>query len=504
MAMLIVFILLILGISNYVAQQIIYDGSIRQQEQLTKLYEREFIKINNEVQEHAHLIAEDPQIKKYIYAITLIGADKEVLKQLYEKKFKSTIKQDVIFYTENAGTLFTNKNLENHNNLQALSDNNDTGLVYISQKDHLQIVARTPILYGDEKIGSLVVYQTINRQWLNSLPRNPDSHIFIVNNQNIIATTYINSDKRFSPTEQYLNLDKERYRLTAIPIVKDIKNPPDLWLAESETRLFAPLRKFNEASFIIILSSCLMLLFTGILAIKRISNTINNLVIAANLMTQGKKPEIKRSESNTEIAILYNQFADMVDTIHERDEKVQAAHEQLKKISITDELTQLYNRRHLSDIYPKLIAQAERSDLSVCAILCDIDFFKKINDTYGHTAGDQCLIYFSNLLRSITRNSDYLFRMGGEEFLILSLTKSIEDAEQLGNKICKATEAHSIEWEDLLIPMTVSCGISCSKQNDIPIKQSPSLSLLVSSADHALYKAKHNGRNQICSSNELQ
>ena len=493
MAMLIVFILLVLSLSSYTARQIIYDASIRQQEQLGKLYEREFIKINNSLQEHAQLIASDPQLKQYTYAVTSIGADKFALRNLYTKKFKPSIKQGIILLNNNTETLFSSNEQENLYNLEKMIPQNNNDLFYINKKDHLLIAIKTPVLYQDEKIAKLVLYQVINNSWLNTLPRDPDTHLFITANNQTIITTYSGGNKQLSLSKQQITLDDEQYNLTVIPILKDIKNSPHLWLAKSKTQLFAPLREFSKISFMLILSSSLLLLIIGILAIKRITATINDLVIASNLMTQGKKPNIKRSESNTEISILYNQFADMVDSIDERDKKVQAAHEQLKKISITDEMTLLYNRRYLNDIYPKLIAQAERSQLSVCAILCDIDFFKKINDTHGHTAGDQCLIYFSNLLRSITRSNDYLFRMGGEEFLVLSLTKDITNAVQLGEKICRATAENAIEWEDAHIPMTVSCGVSCSIQHE-----EDSLSSLISSADHALYQAKRNGRNQVC------
>ena len=498
MAMLIVFVLLVLGISNYTARQIIVDASIQQQEQVARLYEREIIKTKEELKEYTRIIAKDPQIKQYLYAITRIGADAESLGKLFAKKYGATTDLNIIIFSDTKTILLNNNYQPVTEKIIKITNSQTPKLLYLTEQNHLSIVTYSPIRYKGEKVGSVVVRFIIDNQWLDSLPRNPGSHIFIVKNNHIIATTSTDFKGDFTAIDNHINFNNERYRLVPIRIIEAAENAPQLWLAESETRLFSPLLKFNKHSLIIIISSSLILLFLGIIAIKRISHTIKDLVIAAEKMTQGEKPEIKRSNSSTEIAGLYNQFADMVDAIHERDRSLKDANEKLRKISITDELSQLYNRRHLADIFPKLQAQAERSQLSLCAILCDIDFFKKVNDKYGHIAGDQCLIQFSDLLRKITRANDYLFRMGGEEFLILSLTSSIDESIKLAEKICHASEASPVKWEDQFIQITVSCGISCSKSHHPSDSKQSLLSYLISSADHALYQAKNNGRNQVC------
>ncbi len=92
----------------------------------------------------------------------------------------------------------------------------------------------------------------------------------------------------------------------------------------------------------------------------------------------------------------------------------------LQELSITDELTTLYNRRYFNDIFPKLINSAKREDLSVCFAIMDIDYFKAYNDTYGHICGDNALTSVSKSLKdSLSRADDYCFRLGGEEFGIL-------------------------------------------------------------------------------------
>jgi diguanylate cyclase (GGDEF)-like protein len=127
------------------------------------------------------------------------------------------------------------------------------------------------------------------------------------------------------------------------------------------------------------------------------------------------------------------------------------------------------------------------------AILLDLDYFKAINDKYGHLGGDAVLVHFSRLLKHNSRANDYLFRIGGEEFLILNVTEDPADSVALGNKMRELAESSPGNYLGEVIPVTVSGGISCcyGKAGDT------SLSSLMRSADKALYEAKSAGRNRI-------
>ena len=143
----------------------------------------------------------------------------------------------------------------------------------------------------------------------------------------------------------------------------------------------------------------------------------------------------------------------------------------------------------------KLIAQGSRENLLVYATLLDLDHFKKINDTYGHLAGDQCLVSFADLFKHTSRASDYLFRIGGEEFLILSIHKNIMDAVNFADKLRASVEKTSVRFEEHLIKMTVSGGVSCAVEEN---NTETTLKQMLANADVALYKAKHSGRNRVC------
>ena len=126
--------------------------------------------------------------------------------------------------------------------------------------------------------------------------------------------------------------------------------------------------------------------------------------------------------------------------------------------------------------------------------MMDIDHFKQINDRYGHLAGDECLVHFSGLLQEISRTNDYAFRIGGEEFLLLSLDDNMEGGKILAEKIRATLEHNPSQFKDTLIPMTTSVGVSHTDQT-LPADEA--LTHLLFHADKALYQAKSSGRNQV-------
>jgi diguanylate cyclase (GGDEF)-like protein len=166
--------------------------------------------------------------------------------------------------------------------------------------------------------------------------------------------------------------------------------------------------------------------------------------------------------------------------------------ELLHNQSIKDPLTNLFNRRHLENILPMLIATAQRRNEKIAFLMIDMDYFKKVNDSYGHKAGDTVLKTLAEILINNTRKSDIVIRYGGEEFLIiLQNLKSKEDALNIAEKIRKNIENTKIQLDDTTIQKTISIGISIYPEH---CKQGWEC---VKYADIALYKAKDNGRNQV-------
>jgi diguanylate cyclase (GGDEF)-like protein len=168
--------------------------------------------------------------------------------------------------------------------------------------------------------------------------------------------------------------------------------------------------------------------------------------------------------------------------------------ENLSQIAIYDMLTQVYNRALLDSILYKSAKYAKRHKLPISIIMLDIDNFKSINDTYGHLEGDRILKTVASIIKSLIRESDYIFRYGGEEFLILLPNTDINGAVVVGEKIRRNIENFDF---DLDRKITISCGI---KQ----IENFDNSYLDIKEADKYLYIAKKSGKNRcICGNNIL-
>ncbi len=172
-------------------------------------------------------------------------------------------------------------------------------------------------------------------------------------------------------------------------------------------------------------------------------------------------------------------------------DKIQALQTELRHMAIHDPLTNLYNRRYLQDALNRDIARAERERQVVSIIIMDIDFFKSINDRYGHAAGDLMLQRFAQLIKSLCRDADFVCRYGGEEFVVImpgaSLAATLERAELIRSRF----EALRVPFEGHLLQATISLGIASYPQHS---RRSEDLLIL---ADRALYRAKDAGRNQV-------
>ncbi|ARC94814.1 histidine kinase [Vibrio coralliilyticus] len=157
--------------------------------------------------------------------------------------------------------------------------------------------------------------------------------------------------------------------------------------------------------------------------------------------------------------------------------------------SIKDELTQLYNRRALEELLPKEIARSSRHKQPLSVLLLDIDHFKKVNDTYGHQAGDRVLRTTGKLLILQTRKDDLSFRYGGEEFLVLLPNTDVEKAVIVAEKLREAIKRARMLPTNV-DSCTASFGVTQFNGED-------DWQTAIERADQALYSAKENGRNQV-------
>lgn len=170
---------------------------------------------------------------------------------------------------------------------------------------------------------------------------------------------------------------------------------------------------------------------------------------------------------------------------------LQEANLQLQALSITDHLTGLYNRGHWEANLQQEYHRHQRSGAPVTLMMFDIDFFKKINDTYGHPAGDEVLRKVSDQLRHSLRSSDVAGRYGGEEFGVLLLDADARIAHRVAERLRQAIASLVIEHDSRMITLTISIGLATLQPGIDNAQQWLSL------ADQALYHSKHHGRNQV-------
>ncbi len=168
-------------------------------------------------------------------------------------------------------------------------------------------------------------------------------------------------------------------------------------------------------------------------------------------------------------------------------------HKKTDKLTITDELTETYNYRYFVQKLEEEKRRASRYNLPLSLIMVDIDWFKQLNDTYGHESGNLVLKHLSGIIKQCIRDVDIFARYGGEEFAVILPQTPQEDARLIGERIRSKVEQfifHSIKNEEISI--TVSVGLSSYPENGRSHEE------LVSLADQALYRAKGEGRNLVC------
>jgi len=169
-----------------------------------------------------------------------------------------------------------------------------------------------------------------------------------------------------------------------------------------------------------------------------------------------------------------------------------ASNQRLEQLSFTDGLTSLHNRRAFDEQFSSRFEQARRYERPLSVAIIDIDWFKSINDTYGHPSGDAVLRSIARTIQVTSRQSDFVARVGGEEFAVILPETSLFDALQFAEKIRANVASAAIEAGGVEHRMTVSIGLA-----NVPHSTMATSATLFDAADQALYRAKNRGRNRV-------
>jgi diguanylate cyclase (GGDEF)-like protein len=219
----------------------------------------------------------------------------------------------------------------------------------------------------------------------------------------------------------------------------------------------------------------------------KLKNLTRDLLVANEKLTEQYEElqsYLKREE------LLNEKNLEKTVALKEANRKIKSLNRRLKYLATHDKLTKIHNRRSFLSYLEKDMQRAKRTGNHLSMLMFDIDYFKKVNDTYGHLAGDAVLHELAELIKNSIREVDILGRYGGEEFLIILPDTDKEEAVVLGERILDLVREMKVETEKKTISITISIGITCFKKGD-------TIETFIERVDKALYKAKNDGRDNL-------
>jgi len=190
------------------------------------------------------------------------------------------------------------------------------------------------------------------------------------------------------------------------------------------------------------------------------------------------------------MVIMAAQVTTLKSAFERRREHLNEAMARLADLAMRDELTGLYNRRYIMDVLNREKALADRGHAGFTLCYCDLDYFKRVNDRYGHQAGDQLLRDFAEVARRVVRSADYVARLGGEEFLLVLSGADASTAQAVAERLCTQSKRLEVNVDGADYQLSVSIGIASYRAGE-------RIEDVIQRADRALYAAKSAGRDRI-------
>jgi len=184
--------------------------------------------------------------------------------------------------------------------------------------------------------------------------------------------------------------------------------------------------------------------------------------------------------------------SERTDELEKAMSELEAANSELEKLSVTDPLTTLSNRRYFDEVLERELQRSQRTQKPLALVMVDLDHFKQINDNYGHLAGDDCLrLVAATLKKLVTRGTDLIARYGGEEFVVILADTTEDDAYRVAERIRSEIIKIHLIYGGSRIPMSASLGVA-----GVAMGRVMTPGQLIGAADDALYQAKNSGRNR--------
>ncbi len=493
--MLIVLLLGMMTLSFKTARDVIVDGAEERLRHDTLRKQDSVLAEREELRQYSQIITGDLRLQEYIYIITELGASSESLAPYYARQFGSLPTDRHLIITDKGEVLLGNEYPRLANEVHHRLASEGGSSFYFRSEQGVIMVVMAEVIYQGQRLATVAVARVMGPDWLaRQEHRSSDYLLLFEEDGKVLWSSNASYLGQSVSLEDKIVQDSGRLiHLSPIPLEGAGPDVPGLWFGVSELRLIRLLEDYQRWVYSFAVLGALTVMLVGWLMVRNFGRPFTQLMEITEQMIHGKLPVMPRSVSRTEMDQLVNRFADVLDALRREQAKVVRAHRKLQETAITDSLTGLYNRRYLQEIIPGLFAQVVRDERALTAVLLDLDYFKAINDCHGHLGGDAVLKHFSNLLKHNSRANDYLFRIGGEEFLLLNVTEDPEASAALANKFRELVSSSPADYQGVEIPITVSIGVSCC----LGASGESSLSQLMRAADKALYEAKSNGRNQV-------
>jgi diguanylate cyclase (GGDEF)-like protein len=445
--------------------------------------------------ERAKMVRDNTGFTSYLYIAVSLGTDSGALRELYQRQFGWLQIDRSVVMARTGKPLIGTQHVDLSKALLERKLMSDTveHQFYFDGKRGLEMVATSPISYRSQSLGVIAVTKTLDAAWMNIARHTSGGQIFLVKDGHIVLSTIADEtrDQAFVPENDRVAIHGESYLVRRVNFGGDARLP-QFWFALSQQELTAHLREQRDRMLALVMAGCLGGLMIGFLMLRNFSAPLGRLVKLIEEVSAGRLPEIRQGPSRDEIGYLTNRFSEMVANLREKQAEVRRVQTQLELEATTDALTGLYNRRYLYNLFPKVFSEAKRSRKSLTLVIVDIDHFKKINDRYGHATGDCALLHFAVVLRANCRANDFIFRLGGEEFLVLT-SGDHDGGMQLAEKIRGALDNEPYNDGERNIPVTASFGVAQAATGD----GMNDLNQILQRADQALYAAKAGGRNRV-------
>ena len=335
------------------------------------------------------------------------------------------------------------------------------------------------------------------RNWLEELSGQKSRDVSVITEQGRVVISSVGSSSEVmkmtlpaATTRELLEREGQavvQTRSDGREVVAVLRRIPQLrWAAVTEIPRDATGRELSALRFRTVLLLATLVLGVGLVAFivgRFITRPIDRLTEAAARVAAGDHSvELPTADGSADVGYLTRAFNTLVSRLREKE-----SHGELEKLSLTDALTGLYNRRYLMGTLASEVQRSRRLRRAFSVLLADVDRFKQYNDTYGHLAGDAALVKIAEVFRKTTRQVDCVARYGGEEFVVMLLEANMATATLVAERI-RSRVAEQDLGEGRL---TLSIGLAeYPDGGDTPEE-------LIATADAAMYKAKNAGRNQV-------